>query len=258
EDRAAEADRRAQEQEAEYVAAALALFGLEWAAIQALVARLVAAHPGTIPQIVLANAERELETAYAAGGTWAEAWAARVEPLITTSVDEAGEELGATLGFDFALENPRVQAVIADRAGALVANVTATTRERIRAAIAEGRAQGWGLAQVAARIEETTFGDIADARARTIARTETIGALNAGEHAAAVASGIVRSKEWLNQGDDRVRDSHEDQPLGVGGERVPLEAAFSNGLLHPGEAGGAPEEVINCRCTLLYHTEDVP
>jgi hypothetical protein len=32
---------------------------------------------------------------------------------------------------------------------------------------------------------------------------------------------------------------------------IPLDEAFSNGLMYPGDENGPPEEVINCRCTLV-------
>ncbi|MEO7889172.1 MAG: phage minor head protein, partial [Vicinamibacterales bacterium] len=111
---------------------------------------------------------------------------------------------------------------------------------------------GEGTQQIANRIRTDVFNDeITKARATTIARTETIGALNEGEQIAAQESGIVQSKEWLSQGDARVRDGHD-----IDGEIVPLDGFFSNGLEYPGDQRGDAGNVINCRCTTLFSDEE--
>jgi uncharacterized protein with gpF-like domain len=63
---------------------------------------------------------------------------------------------------------------------------------------------------------------------------------------------VIGSKEWLTQQDDRVRDSHAE----IDGETVGLDDVFSNGLECPGDENGDPEDVINCRCSLLYHSDE--
>ena len=57
----------------------------------------------------------------------------------------------------------------------------------------------------------------------------------------------VEKKEWLATMDDRTRESHAD----LNGEVRELDKDFSNGLAYPGEPSGDPEEIINCRCTIL-------
>jgi hypothetical protein len=160
--------------------------------------------------------------------------------------------IASSVGLDFSLQNPRVRGIIQRRAGDLVTNVTETTRESIRAALLAGRDQGLGVGQVAKLIEDTTFGAITGARAKTIARTEAVGALNAGEFAAAVQSGVMRSKTWLTQQDARVRDSHD----ALEGVTVDIGAAFPNGLRYPHDPLGSAAETINCRCTAVYSDEE--
>jgi hypothetical protein len=58
----------------------------------------------------------------------------------------------------------------------------------------------------------------------------------------------MRSKQWLTQGDDRVRDTH----AAIDGERVDIGAAFSNGLRYPHDPVGPASEVVNCRCSLTF------
>lgn len=57
-----------------------------------------------------------------------------------------------------------------------------------------------------------------------------------------------KTKIWVTENDDRVRPTHVD--CADQGE-VPIDAAFSNGLKYPGDPNGGPEEVCNCRCSLI-------
>jgi predicted ABC-type ATPase len=89
-------------------------------------------------------------------------------------------------------------------------------------------------------------------RATMISRTEVTRAFNAGNIAGARALGDYGpvEKVWITGLDERVRDSHRDAE----GQYVPINAQFSIGkssLDHPG-GDGPPEEVINCRCSMLY------
>jgi len=62
-------------------------------------------------------------------------------------------------------------------------------------------------------------------------------------------------KQWVSTGDGRTRYSH----LAIHGEVQPVDKPFSNGLMYPGDPGGAPEETINCRCrqvTVVPELED--
>lgn len=92
-------------------------------------------------------------------------------------------------------------------------------------------------------------------RAVTVARTETIGAVNAGVYRAAVLDAQARGdiapfKQWIATDDKRTRPTHDaadkqrtlmSEPFVVGGAK----------LLFPGDPRGPAQEVINCRCTIL-------
>jgi hypothetical protein len=237
-------DERATREEDAYVRAALVRFGFEDEQLRAILAR-------TADVFVAASLARILGE-LSPGGDWHARWLRDYLRLIQQTVRVGGEHVADQVGVRFDLENPRVRAVIRARAGALVQHVTETTRASIRAAVEQGRAQGLGTREIARLIHDTTFGEITKTRAVTIARTETVGAMNAGEHQAAVQSGVMRSKEWLTQGDGRVRDTHR----ALDGVRVDLGAAFPNGLQHPHAPGAPAKEVVNCRCTLLYSDEE--
>lgn len=92
-------------------------------------------------------------------------------------------------------------------------------------------------------------------RATVIARTETMGALNAGRHEAFRALAeeepdLEFERIWLATDDSRTRHTHEE----ADGQRVPLGAPFRVGgfeLRFPGDPLGPPQEVIQCRCVSL-------
>lgn len=92
-------------------------------------------------------------------------------------------------------------------------------------------------------------------RARTVARTETIAAVNAGVFRAAELDAQQRGdvapfKQWLSTEDSRTRPTHVDADM----QRTLLREPFIVGgarLLFPGDPRGPAQEVINCRCTML-------
>ena len=91
-------------------------------------------------------------------------------------------------------------------------------------------------------------------RATVVARTEAIGALNAGRYdafqALAEETGDEFEKVWLATTDSRTRPSHAE----ADGQRVPVTEPFMVGgfaLDFPGDPNGPPQEVIQCRCTML-------
>ena len=95
---------------------------------------------------------------------------------------------------------------------------------------------------------------VSNPRKYNIARTETIGSLNGGRLLGFEESG-VEMKEWLSAEDEVVRESHAE----LEGEKVPLNGTFGAqsasfeppNLRFPGDPGGSPHEIINCRCTML-------
>src|SRR5262245_24865752 len=133
----------------------------------------------------------------------------------------------------------------------------------IKRALEEGRGLDEGIPELAARVEgvlSKTHQATWKNRGRTVARTEVIAASNAGAHAAAVqAAGTIGHatgevvKEWLATADNRTRETHADAD---GQQVLGMDTPFQVGgdlLAYPGDPAGSPEEVINCRCTVLYH-----
>lgn len=97
-----------------------------------------------------------------------------------------------------------------------------------------------------------------DSRSETISRTEVHTTANEASREAAKALGIPGlKKEWIAARDDRTRDSHSE----VDGTVVDLDTKFevkNNSGMDlmdgPGDKNASPENVINCRCTLVYHS----
>lgn len=111
--------------------------------------------------------------------------------------------------------------------------------------------QGESIDELSKRIARDTCID-AGRSSLLYARTAMTGAQNAGRverMKEAEEMGIKVEKQWMSTLDSRTRDSHRD----MDGETVPVDEEFSNGLEYPGDYDGDPEEVYNCRCTLIYH-----
>ena len=205
----------------------------------------------SVPSTELGPALERLQQLYAInrGEFWKE-WVETFSDVIGDTASDVGADMASALGVSFDAANPQLALMIEQRAKHLANYVSGTTSDAITAAVQAGLASGLGIKEVATLIESSVFGEsMTSTRATMIARTESIGALNAAEHTTAKLSGVVNEKEWLTVGDDRVRESHADQD----GETVDLDEPFTNGLMYPGDPEGDAEEVINCRCTLLYH-----
>lgn len=113
-----------------------------------------------------------------------------------------------------------------------------------------------GIAEQVGLLLTATGTDRWPNRATTVARTETIGAVNAGAFAGAKAMAQETGdpnpeKVWLATDDTRTRPTHNEAE----GQRVPLNEPFIVGgfpLNFPGDPSGPPQEVISCRCSFLH------
>ena len=124
--------------------------------------------------------------------------------------------------------------------------------------IEQGQGNAEGIPDIAARVATvltSTGSERWPARARTVARTEVMGAVNAGAFAGALRDAEQRGdpapfKTWLATEDTRTRPTHRE----ADGQRTLLREPFRVGgapLLFPGDPRGPAQEVINCRCTFL-------
>lgn len=141
-----------------------------------------------------------------------------------------------------------VQKFIATTVGKKVVNISKTTEKKIRNIIKIGEAAGESIDQIATRLDALYLDQIIPNRSEVIARTEVIGASNAGNSFAADQTGLKLNKEWLATRDDRTRETHET----IDGEKQVKSDLYSNGLMFPGDPNGEAKEVIQCRCTEVY------
>ena len=179
----------------------------------------------------------------------ADTFVAEVLPAISNVYEAFGEETSQGLGVAWNLHDPAVTSDLLHRSDRLRGTVE-TTWLKVQVAIADGEIAGESIDGIAKRIGRV-FTQAKGYRARMIARTETIGAANAGSFRGAKASGVVGHKVWLAAIDHRTRSSH----VSADGQKVALDGKFSVGISqmdYPGDPSGGAAEVINCRCTMLY------
>lgn len=138
--------------------------------------------------------------------------------------------------------------------------------------IAEGAGMGESISKIRDRVQQafnTTDTPYWANRAVVVARTETLGAFNAGRQDSfvAIAEELDEPLEqgWLaTHGDGRTRPTHMAADIGtpITGQRVPLGQPFIVGgfaLMRPGDPAAPAKETAQCRCTtiLLRPGEDV-
>ncbi|KKL82562.1 hypothetical protein LCGC14_1983500, partial [marine sediment metagenome] len=172
------------------------------------------------------------------------------EAAVRDAVKTAGEARLAELGIDIAFDinDPRVLRIMAEFAGQQIKRINDTTLKALRATLAEGFREGEDINLLARRIR-TVFTDARGRRSVTIARTESVRAMNAGQLAATIQAGF-EGKQWLSTRDTQTRDTH----VGLDGQIRKVKENFvsSSGAAgpHPGALGTAAED-IHCRCTVL-------
>ena len=132
----------------------------------------------------------------------------------------------------------------------------AWNQKNIASAVLQGVIQGDSIPKLARRIAMQTGETNMKAMMR-YARTAMTSAQNAGRMEMlhrAQGMGIKCKKVWLATLDSRTRDSHQH----LDGAKADVDGKFANGLMFPGDPNGAPAEVYNCRCTLVYDYEGFP
>lgn len=180
-------------------------------------------------------------------------------PLYEETVLTAIESTTVSLGVDFNLAaRPSVQRFITRRANQLSGGIANTTYDSVKRALRDGIIEGEGIADLAARVRSKLQG-ASNARAVTIARTETVSAYNGGvyEGGRALPPEIAAGLLWITAVDSRTRPEHID----ADGQVVSTGESFIVGgesLRYPGDPNGSPENTINCRCaTAILTPEDM-
>lgn len=128
--------------------------------------------------------------------------------------------------------------------------------QQIQSVMMQSLLQGESIGKIANRLA-VAVGDSNKVGAIRNARTMTTGAENAGRvdsYKRAEEMGIKLKQMWVATLDERTRQSHRE----LDGQSVEPGEVFSNGCEYPGDPKGRPEEVYNCRCTLVAKLPGVP
>jgi len=127
-------------------------------------------------------------------------------------------------------------------------NITQTTIRLIQEVLSDAALEGWSFDEIVNKLETPDF---TATRARLIARTETVGAANAGSLLNAKATGLELNKIWITARDNRTREHHREANQTV----IPIDEQFKVGdslLGYPGDKNGSAAEVCNCRCAIAF------
>lgn len=169
-------------------------------------------------------------------------WTALVLPQLSSALEAGGARLLSEVagGIDFDITDPRVRQWLRQREQ-VIKTIVGNREAELRASLSAGYEAGETVPDLMKRVAE--YGTSADYKAERIARTEVIGAMNAGALRGMQQVGI-EYKQWVAVRDNRTRDSH----AAVDGTTIPVDKDFHL----EGGSGPAPgdiddaAEVINC------------
>jgi hypothetical protein len=120
-------------------------------------------------------------------------------------------------------------------------SINQTTKDKVNAKINSGGDPK--------EILNILYEDFKQGRSPLIAETTGVAAFNLGVWAGYRNQGY-KYKIWVSQRDDKVRHSH----FVADSQKVGIDEMFivgSQQMMYPGDPTASPEEVINCRCTLI-------
>lgn len=146
------------------------------------------------------------------------------------------------------IESPHAVAIMDTQAQRFATAIEETVWERVRSSVSDGIHNGETMRMLTDRINETMANYI-QSSARTIARTETHGAMMGGMYARWQDGGEVGAREW-SAAFRNTRASHEAAHAQVVGMDEPFTVGVDS-LMYPGDPMGSAAEIINCECDEL-------
>ncbi len=169
----------------------------------------------------------------------------RSEPAIRAIIEQFAQDVMDEFaeGSTIVMSLPSIRTEIGRRAADMSQFVNNTTGRKVKALLEEMEAAGLSIQEKADGIANM-FDDISPARAKRIARTETMGASNRGTMEG-ITQGKISGKMWITSRDERVRFSHL-----IDGQIVPADGFFT---LQDGSGVAFPQD-INERCVVVPHT----
>jgi hypothetical protein len=178
-------------------------------------------------------------------------------PMVAAGAQSGSEALGLDVSFDVA--NPLVEQAARQRSIQLAGDLNQTTINRLRDSLADGIAAGETPAKLTQRVRDQ-FASFSDARAETIARTESAMAYETGQQAAWQDSGVVEGKEFLVapgacQFCQAVDKAYKGKSIGLQDVFVPkgetIRGAAGGTMKADYRALDAPPIHPACRCDLI-------
>lgn len=165
--------------------------------------------------------------------------------------DFSAEDLGSVPVFD--ITQPRFDKYYERRAEAFSEDVSKTVIRKLRKALQDGLSEGETVQELRMRVAHVYQIAQGSAKALMVARTETSNMINGIRTEVFKEHGVTRI-EWVDSGDDIVRESH--RAFGSSGTHEMdfnyMSLIGEEGTLrHPGDLDGPAGEVINCRCTTI-------
>jgi predicted ABC-type ATPase len=152
------------------------------------------------------------------------------------------------------VDDDRVTEAVEQRLS-LIAQGVATAVEEVEAFVQAQEDAGAPMPAIVSGVRELYSGR-KPVWAQRIATVNTVGAINQAALFAGFDAGSS-AKQWLSRRDDRVRDTHEkadrqvrllDEPFRLGG----FDGHARSLLMFPGDPTAPLDEIINCRCTMLF------
>lgn len=167
---------------------------------------------------------------------------------LETAIAGLANEVGMAIDLD--LTDPVVVHFL-EKKKLKIKGVVDTVKKHLNRELVAGVTAGESVDDIAERVRNVF--NVSVGRAKTIARTETVGAANFGRHEGIVQSGF-EEVEWFTALDERVRGlapgdqySHIDMHGIKKKVGVPW-VVDGDSIMYPGDPNGAPGNVINCRC----------
>lgn len=189
-----------------------------------------------------------------------DAWAAQVgtlEELLALVFADGAETLGELPGESVLTVRSLAAARHLALAEPRLRHVGNVLWQQARRQLLEGFQRGESIPQLQTRVRKALR--VSEHVATAVARTEVIAASNGGaiwQAKQLAAAGVgPATKTWLATADSRTRRDHR----AADGQTVPVDQPFIVGgyaLDYPGDPAGPDREVWNCRCTVIWDTDE--
>lgn len=190
------------------------------------------------------------------------AWETYVTPLLSEQKDFF-DDIAAILGFDIPKgEHIRLWRDISREWLSVniltkIQSLARTTQRAIAKIIESAISEGLSERDIAKQIRDRANGTINKERAKLIARTESLSALNKGRRISMYTSNLLWDKKWVDTPDERTRSSHR---IVANDDPIPLDEDYilntTTGGTEPAQCPGDPglsaENICNCRCVETY------